>query len=126
MMQRATSHVLIVDDREVSNLLTKFFRRRGYEVSTVANAEDALAFVRSELPDLVLLDVASPKIKGLAVLDQILKQTPGVAIITMAEEPNEEAARQSLRRGAVDFIPKPLDLRYLETAVLARLTITRV
>jgi len=127
MMQRALGRVLVVDGHpEISNLVAKFLRRRGYEVRATTTADAALEFIQADPPDIVLLDVASPAINGLDILEQILGQMLGVAVITMAGADDEDAARKSLQLGATDFIVKPLDLRYLETAVLAKLTVSRV
>ena len=120
----ALGHVLVVDDHlEARDRLAGFLRRRGYQVSVAEDADTALKCVHDEFPDLVMLDVGSAGIKGLAVLQQILAHSPEAAIITMAGVTEEEVARQSLELGAADFISKPLDLRYLETSVRARMTI---
>jgi len=124
--QGVVGHVLVIDGQfDDSDQLAKFLRRRGYEVSAAANAEAALELIKEELPDIVLLDVASPKLNGLALLEQILEHQPNLAIITMAGAAEEVVARQSLELGASDFIAKPFNLRYLETALRAKLTVSR-
>lgn len=117
-----TNHILVVDDEsDVRDLLSKFLTRRGYKVQTAADGEAAIEAIREGRPDIVLLDIRLPKIDGLSVLQRLRDESDDVAIITMSGSADEDTARKSLELGAADFITKPFNLPYLETSLLAKL-----
>lgn len=119
---RRSNHILVVDDEEdVRDLLSRFLTRRGYEVDTAADGEAALEAVAQEKPDIVLLDIKLPKLSGLDVLERLRDEASDVAIITMSGVADENTARRSLELGAADFVTKPFNLPYLETSLLAKL-----
>ncbi len=122
MAVQGTNHILVVDDEsDVRDLLSKFLTRRGYEVKTAGDGEAALQAIRETRPDIVLLDIRLPKVDGLSVLQRLRDEADDVAIITMSGNADEDTARKSLELGAADFITKPFNLPYLETSLLAKL-----
>jgi DNA-binding response OmpR family regulator len=122
MSVQGTNHILVVDDEEdVRDLLSRFLTRRGYIVETVKDGEEAIERVLETQPDIVLLDIRLPKVDGLNVLRKLREEASDVAIITMSGVADEETARKSLELGAADFITKPFNLPYLETSLLAKL-----
>lgn len=122
MAVQDTNHILVVDDEsDVRDLLSKFLTRRGYKVQTAADGEAAIEAIRESRPDIVLLDIRLPKIDGLSVLQRLRDESDDVAIITMSGSADEDTARKSLELGAADFITKPFNLPYLETSLLAKL-----
>lgn len=122
MVVQGTNNILIVDDEpDVRELLSKFLRRRGYEVNTASDGPSALEAIRDGHPDIVLLDIRLPKMDGLSVLAHLRDESDNVAVITMSGSADEETARKSLELGAADFITKPFNLPYLETSLLAKL-----
>jgi DNA-binding response OmpR family regulator len=122
MSVQGTNHILVVDDEsDVRELLSKFLTRRGYEVNTASDGMAAIEAIRDSRPDIVLLDIRLPKIDGLSVLQRLRDESENVAIITMSGVADEETARRSLELGAADFITKPFNLPYLETSLLAKL-----
>ncbi len=122
MAVQDTNHILVVDDEsDVRDLLSKFLTRRGYKVLTAADGEAAIEAIRESRPDIVLLDIRLPKIDGLSVLQRLRDESDDVAIITMSGNADEDTARRSLELGAADFITKPFNLPYLETSLLAKL-----
>ena len=122
MAVQGTNSVLIVDDEsDVRELLSKFLRRRGYEVDTASDGASAIESIRGKRPDIVLLDIRLPTMDGLSVLEKLRDEADEVAVITMSGSADEETARRSLELGAADFITKPFNLPYLETSLLAKL-----
>ncbi len=122
MAVQGTNNVLVVDDEsDVRDLLSKFLRRRGYEVDTASDGAAAIERIRDGHPDIVLLDIRLPKMDGLSVLAHLRGESDEVAVITMSGNADEETARKSLELGAADFITKPFNLPYLETSLLAKL-----
>ncbi|MFI5339825.1 MAG: response regulator [Candidatus Methylomirabilales bacterium] len=110
--------VLVVDDEpDAVELLKEFLLGKGYEVLTASDGEEALHKLKEERPHLILLDVRMPKMSGLEVLKQIREIDHEVGVIMVTAVHEEETGRQALRMGAVDYITKPLDLKYLERVI---------
>jgi two-component system response regulator MprA len=108
--------VLIVDDEPlVCDLLGDFLSRRGHEVSTAGDGEEALSALEAQSSDLLLLDLYLPNLDGLGVLRRIREQglTAGT-IWTMTGMGDHDAAEESLSLGADDFLAKPVDLKHLD------------
>jgi DNA-binding response OmpR family regulator len=114
--------VLVVDDeREVRQLLQEYLSIRGYQVVVAASGRQALDAVRSQKPNLVLLDVAMPDLDGIEALRQIVAVDPPVPVIMITANADITLTSRLLAMGAVDYIPKPFDLDYLEQAVSIQL-----
>jgi len=115
--------VLVVDDEpEVRQVLLEFLSSRGYDVTAASGGVEALAFVESEKPDLVLLDVAMPDMDGVETLRRIVAINPGLAVIMVTANANISITSKLLALGAVDYVPKPFDLDYLDQAVSIQVT----
>ena len=108
-----TAKIMIVDD-EPLNVMTfrQHLKMEGYEkFVTTSDAREALKLIRSELPDVVLLDIRMPEISGLDILrvvglDPVLQHIP-VLILTAATDP--ETRKLALDLGANDFLQKPIE-----------------
>jgi CheY-like chemotaxis protein len=115
--------VLVVDDEpEVRQVLLEFLSSRGYDVTAASGGVEALAFVESEKPDLVLLDVAMPDMDGVETLRRIVAINPDLAVIMVTANANIGVTSKLLALGAVDYVPKPFDLDYLDQAVSIQVT----
>jgi two-component system, response regulator, stage 0 sporulation protein F len=115
--------VLVVDDEpEVRELLQEFLSDRGYDVLVAASGREALDAVDAQKPDLVLLDVAMPEMDGIEALRRIATVEPPVRVIMVTANPDISLTSKLLAMGAVDYIPKPFDLDYLEQAVSVQLS----
>lgn len=108
--------ILVVDDEEgVVELLYRFLSGLGCEVCTAHSGEEALEAIRSDSPDLTLLDMRMPGMGGLEVLEKISEENLDAGKVWMVSgAASDDEARDALERGAADFINKPLDLKYLE------------
>ena len=111
--------ILIVDDEPaVLDVLREFFERSPelYAVQTASNGEEAVASVRRDVPNLVLLDVDMPQMDGVTALRQILSIDRSIAVMMITG--NAAAApAEALRLGAFAYFPKPVDFTYLEQLV---------
>jgi DNA-binding NtrC family response regulator len=106
--------VLLVDDESTIRMfLEKTLKDDGYETFTAADGEEALQIVEKELPDLVLLDLKLPGINGLEVLDRVKKDYPEICIIMLTAFGDIETAVMAMRKGAFDFVSKPVNLEQL-------------
>lgn len=108
--------VLIVDDEPlVCSVLGDFLTRRGHEVSTAADGNEALRALHAHGSDLLLLDLFMPHLDGLGVLRGIREEGLRAGTIwTMTGMGDHDAAEESLNLGAADFLSKPVDLKHLD------------
>ncbi|ABG05590.1 response regulator receiver modulated serine phosphatase [Rubrobacter xylanophilus DSM 9941] len=112
--------LLVVDDDPVSNrLMQRRLERLGYEVFSAADGREALESLPDLRPDVLLLDVSMPGVGGLDVLEHVRESGLDAAVIMMTAYGTEEVAVESLRRGADDYLRKPLQQAEFE-AVLER------
>lgn len=110
--------IFIVDDEEaILKMLTHWCKTQwNYNVKTFANGSDALNSL-SENPDLVLLDIMLPDINGNDVLRNIKSKNPNLPVIMLSAQGSVEVALESVRLGAFDYFPKPIDKNRLEPAI---------
>ena len=112
--------VLIVDDsRDLRDLLgIRVETWGGYEVvGLAADGEEAVDLARSSQPDLVLLDLAMPRMDGLQALPLILEAAPGVRVVVLSGFDKDTMAERALEAGAHRYVEKGLSTRELGTVV---------
>ena len=112
--------VLIVDDsRDLRDLLgLKVEMWGGYQVvGLAADGEEAVDLTRQHKPDLVLLDLAMPKMDGLQALPLILEAAPGVRVVVLSGFDRDTMADRALEAGAHRYVEKGLSTRELSTVV---------
>lgn len=99
------------------DLLSTQLGRRGFEVETAADGEDALAKVRHGDFDLVISDVKMPRLGGIELLEAIRSSSPDVAVVMLTGYGTVGEAVDAMKLGAFDFIEKPFDVARLMAAV---------
>lgn len=109
--------LVVDDDPEAVLLIVKRLQPEGYIIDTAADGQEALEKVFSAPFDLILLDIKLPKVDGLEVLSQVKDRHPGIAVVMMTAYGSEKIAAEALRRGADDYIIKPIDEVELEPTV---------
>jgi two-component system response regulator MprA len=115
-------HILIVDDESrVTSALRRALAYEGYQISTVANGENALALARSRLPDLVILDLMLPGMDGLEVCRRLRATDEGIAILMLTARDTIADRVKGLEIGADDYLVKPFALEELLARVKALL-----
>lgn len=106
--------ILIIDDeRSIRNTLKEVLE---YEKFTVDLAEDGVVGLRKIQKndyDIVLCDIKMPKMDGMEVLDKILETKPDTTVVMITGHGSIETAVEAIKKGAYDFISKPLDLNRL-------------
>ena len=114
--------ILVVEDHvDTLDLISEMLRRMDYEVREAGTAADALDSVRRAAPDAILLDIKLPDASGTTVLDELRKLRPTVPIIMLTANTDVIVARNTLKRGAFDYITKPFDAIRLRSVVEAAL-----
>jgi CheY-like chemotaxis protein len=115
-------HILVVDDdADVRDVLTRFLERRGYLVESAADGEEALTAVRTNDPDLMLLDICLPKMSGLDVLDAIREDGLHTRTIALSGIADDQMVQNTKELGAVAFLAKPFDFTSLTAEIDANL-----
>ncbi len=105
--------LVIEDDQDMCDLLSVGLGRRDYSVSTFTSAQDGLAAVQLELPDVVLADINLPDQNGLDICKNIASNFADIPVIIMTAFGSMDTAIAAIRAGAYDFITKPLDMDIL-------------
>jgi two-component system nitrogen regulation response regulator NtrX len=106
--------VLIVDDEvSIRQSLTGALKDEGYRVALASSGKESLGAIRSERPDVVLLDIWMPEMDGIETLRLIKAEWPDQLVIMMSGHGNIETAVKATKLGAFDFIEKPLSLERL-------------
>ena len=104
------SHILIVeDDRDIAELLQRYLTRAGHVTDALGDGGEALTFVRTRVPDLIILDLMLPGVDGLEVC-RALRRTPetrALPIIMLTARTEESDRIVGLELGADDYVTKP-------------------
>jgi DNA-binding response OmpR family regulator len=111
--------ILVVDDTaDIRELLLEALQITGYEVSEAANGTEALHKIKTESPDLVVLDISMPDISGFQVLREMRKtsKTPVIMLSARAETADKV---ESLQLGADDYMTKPFQISEMTARVEA-------
>jgi len=115
----ATTRVVIIDDDErLNTLLVEYLGRFGFFVRTFSHPRDGLRALRTELPDIVILDIMLPEMDGLAVCRK-LRETSRIPIIMLTARGDVADRIVGLEMGADDYLPKPFEPRELVARIEA-------
>ncbi len=102
--------ILVVDDEDgVRRALRQLLEYEGHEVREAGAGGEALTSIERASPDLVFLDVKMPRADGLEILPRIHDIDPAIPVVMISGHGNIETAVEATRRGAWDFLEKPLD-----------------
>ena len=111
--------ILVVDDeKRMVRFIQLNLEQDGFQVLTAYNGSQALEQVRTQLPDLILLDIMMPDINGFEVLKRI-REVNTVPVIMLTAKGEEEDRIQGLELGADDYVTKPFGVRELIARVKA-------
>jgi CheY-like chemotaxis protein len=107
----AKRKILIVDDEpDFLEVMRARLEANDYDVTTAANGEEALSYVKNSKPDAVLLDILMPGIDGLEVLRRLRKMDDGLPIYIITAFSTDERFKAANKLGASGFIVKTDDL----------------
>lgn len=121
------AEVAIVDDEKLLvNSLKIELSHAGYSVSQFYDAGSFLAYIQSNEPDVVLLDLQLPDINGLEVLQTIMQAGRYIPTIIITAHGNIESAIQAMKAGAFDYINKPFELDEISILIKKALDETKL
>ena len=102
--------VLIVDDEpNLRKILSAQLSRDGYDVLTAEDGEKGLAALREHHIDLVITDLKMPKIDGMTLLREALREEPQLPVVMITAHGTVDTAVEALKIGAFDYLTKPFD-----------------
>ena len=103
--------ILVIDDeRSIRNSMKDILQYEGHEVVLAENGMESIVSVKSEKPDIVFCDIKMPKMEGIEVLERIKEFSADTPVIMISGHGTIDTAIEAIRKGAYDFIEKPLDL----------------
>ncbi len=111
--------ILIVDDEpKICEILKDIFEGEGYNADFVLNGTDCLKKIQKNNIDIVLLDINLPDIDGLTLLKQIKEYNPEISVIMISAFGTISTAVEALKKGAEDFIEKPLEVNRIFITII--------
>ncbi len=106
--------ILVIDDElSIRNTLKEILEYEKYEVVLAEDGVEGLELFENNDFEIVLCDIKMPKMDGMEVLDNIFKKTSEVPVIMITGHGTIDTAVETIKKGAYDFIEKPLDLNRL-------------
>lgn len=108
------ANILVIDDeKSIRETLKEILEYEDHKIDVAEDGEVGLEKFKSKKYDIVLLDIKMPNKDGIEVLEDIFKLGTDVPVIMISGHGNIDTAVESIRKGAYDFIEKPLDLNRL-------------
>ena len=110
--------LLIIDDNPGSlELLSNALAQPGLEILTASNPEKGLDLFCNRRPEIVLTDLVMPHMSGMEVLERIMEIDPGTDVVLMTAHYSTESAVEAIKKGACDYLNKPVPLTALRERV---------
>lgn len=108
------ANILVIDDeKSIRNTLKEVLEYENHTIDLASDGEEGLEKFKDNQYEIVLLDIKMPGMDGTEVLDNIVAESPDIPVIMISGHGNIDTAVESIKKGAYDFIEKPLDLNRL-------------
>ncbi len=112
------AEILALDDvQDATVLIGKILKKKGHNVHTFTEEDDAINFAKKNKVDLAILDIKLKRMSGVEVLAELKKSTPDMHAIMLTGYPTVETAREAISLGADEYCVKPIDRDELEEKV---------
>jgi DNA-binding NtrC family response regulator len=109
--------VVIDDNTDILELVATALAREGVRIVTASDPEEGIEAVFREHPQIVISDLVMPGLSGLEVLDRIVEFDPAIDVILMTAHYTTESAVEAIRRGAADYLNKPVPIAVLRERI---------
>jgi DNA-binding NtrC family response regulator len=116
-MKKNRAKILIVDDEQhICRILSRLMEKQGFDALTAYEGETALKMIRSEIPDVLLLDLMMPGINGMEVMKYAKQLDPDLPVVIITGHANIQGAVEAIQAGADNYLAKPFQhLDIIET-----------
>ncbi|HJX72394.1 MAG TPA: sigma-54 dependent transcriptional regulator [Bacteroidales bacterium] len=112
------ANILVIDDeKSIRNTLQEILEYEGHTVELATNGPEGLESFDKSTFDIVLCDIKMPDMDGIEVLEKLMQKSRDIAVIMISGHGNIDTAVEAIKKGAYDFIEKPLDLNRLLVAI---------
>jgi two-component system nitrogen regulation response regulator NtrX len=106
--------ILVIDDEKpIRNTLKEILSYEGHEVVDAQDGSEGLKQVEKDKFDIIFCDIKMPKMDGIEVLEKLQELTPDTPVVIISGHGNIDTAVEAIKKGAFDYIAKPLDLNRL-------------
>ena len=110
--------ILIIDDeRSIRNSLKEILSDEGYDVDVAGNGHEGISMVEKEKYSVIFCDIKMPEMDGMEVLDKLIQMGTDAAVVMISGHGDIDTAVECIKKGAFDFIQKPLDLNRILIAI---------
>jgi DNA-binding NtrC family response regulator len=109
--------LVIDDDPQSLELVSETLSDNGLHILTADDPESGLELVRRERPEIVLSDIVMPKMNGMELLGRILEVDPATDVILMTAHYSTDAAVEAIKKGACDYLTKPISIAVLRERI---------
>jgi DNA-binding response OmpR family regulator len=114
-MPNAPSVLIVDDERDVRNLVTRIFKDLDYQTDSAADGREALEKIRARRPDLVVLDLMMPEMDGWGVLQWMREEENAPPVVLLTARADYATFTRGVREGAQAFVCKPFRVQELVT-----------
>lgn len=112
------AEILALDDvQDATVLIGKILTKKGHNVHTFTEEDEAIAYAKANKVDLAILDIKLKKMSGIEVLEMLKTAAPDMRAIMLTGYPTVETAREAISLGADEYCVKPIDREELEEKV---------
>lgn len=118
---KKTKILVVDDDPDIVVLISSFLAEEGFKVYTATRSHQALEHLKNYPIDLAIIDIAMPEMDGIELLKKMKEIKPSLEAIMITAYKDAEKVVEAFRLGAFDCIFKPFDLKYLRTAIMAKM-----
>ncbi len=109
-MTDSSGSILIADDdQNVVRWVGKYLTREGFSVTTCGDGAEAISLLESRPFDVLVTDIRMPKVNGLAVVDWVRSNLPGIRVIVITAFGSPSIKQLAVRKGAILYLEKPVD-----------------
>lgn len=110
--------ILVIDDeRAIRNTLREILEYEKFSVDDASDGAEGVKLIEKNKYDLILSDIKMPKMDGMEVLERIMTITPDTPVVLISGHGNIDTAVEALKKGAYDYIAKPIDMNRLLVTV---------
>ena len=113
-MESQRRRLLVVDDEPGIRESLRVILKQDYDIATASSGQEALAHAASDRPDCVLLDILMPGMDGMATLERLKAEHPGLPVVMVTATTTSKTAVTAIKLGAFDYVEKPFEADELQ------------